>query len=168
MEAEVSLRALEKEDLPFLHRLFNDVEIMAFWFEEPYCTFNQLEKFYQKHEGRKQARQFILTKENEQIGYVGLFSISSIHRNAEFGIIIDPKYQGNGYGMVGCRLAIDYSFSTLNLHKLYLLVDQENKHAIHLYKKVGFQVEGVLKEKFFVNGTYRDALYMSIFKRDML
>ena len=30
----------------------------------------------------------------------------------------------------------------LNLYKLYLIVDKENPKAIHIYSKLGFNVEG--------------------------
>ena len=29
------------------------------------------------------------------------------------------------------RLAMDYAFSVLNMHKLYLVVDKENEKAVH-------------------------------------
>ena len=50
---------------------------------------------------------------------------------------------------------MDYAFTVLNLYKLYLVVDTENKKAIHVYKKLGFEVEGELKHEFFSNGEYR-------------
>ena len=52
---------------------------------------------------------------------------------------------------------MDYAFTVLNLYKLYLVVDTENKKAIHVYKKLGFEVEGELKHEFFSNGEYRNA-----------
>lgn len=53
---------------------------------------------------------------------------------------------------------MDYAFTVLNLYKLYLVVDTENKKAIHVYKKLGFEVEGELKHEFFSNGEYRNCL----------
>ena len=47
------------------------------------------------------------------------------------------------------RLAMDYAFSVLNMHKLYLVVDKENEKAVHVYKKVGFIVEGELARRVF-------------------
>ena len=65
-------------------------------------------------------------------------------------------------------LVMDYAFTVLNLYKLYLVVDTENKKAIHVYKKLGFEVEGELKHEFFSNGEYRNALRMCTFQTDYL
>jgi len=66
------------------------------------------------------------------------------------------------------KLAMDYGFSVLNLYKLYLIVDQENEKAIHIYTKLGFEIEGVLKHEFFINGEYRNTIRMCIFQHQYL
>ena len=68
----------------------------------------------------------------------------------------------------GSKLAMDYGFRVLNLYKLYLIVDKENKKAIHIYVREGFVVEGELIHEFFINGRYRNAVRMCIFQSDYL
>ncbi|PDZ42515.1 hypothetical protein CON82_29045 [Bacillus wiedmannii] len=86
-------------------------------------------------------RRFIVEKNTVMIGLVELVEIDYIHRRAEFQIMIDPHYQGNGYARETTCLAMHYAFSVLNLHKLYLVVNTTNEKAIHIYKKVGFSIE---------------------------
>src|SRR5699024_1170990 len=135
-------------------------------FEEPYFSMSRLEDLFDKNKENPRLRQFILSREDECIGFVELVNIDSRHRNAEFTIMIDPDYQGKGYAKIATSLALDYAFSTLNLHKLYLFVDTINEKAIHVYENKGFQQEGVAREMFFVGGTYHDAAVMSILDRD--
>jgi diamine N-acetyltransferase len=63
---------------------------------------------------------------------------------------------------------MEYGFGVLNLHKIYLVVDKENTKAIHIYETLGFQVEGVLRQEFFINGQYRDVTRMCLFQHDYL
>ena len=168
MTDKLGLRALEKEDLDFIHRLNNNPEIMSYWFEEPYQSKTELEENYMKNKNNKHVRMFILEKSNEQLGMVALYSIDYIHRKAEFAIMIDPIHQGFGYSSQATRLAMDYAFKVLNLHKLYLITDEANEKAIHIYKKVGFMKEAVLKDEYFVNGNYRNSVFMSMFQDEYL
>ncbi|MCG6202734.1 spermidine N1-acetyltransferase [Psychromonas antarctica] len=161
MKTEVKLRALEKEDLRFVHQLDNNRHIMSYWFEEPYESFGELEDLYIKHIHDNTERRFIGTnKENESIGLVELIEINYIHRNAEFQIIITPNFQGKNYARALINKALDYAFTILNLHKIYLVVSENNHKAIHLYKKSGFIEEGCLVQQFFTNGKYWDAIRM--------
>lgn len=160
----IQLRPLEKKDLEFVHLLNNDANVMRYWFEEPYEAFVELEELYNKHIHDQNERRFIVQQQATTIGLVELVEINYIHRNAEFQIIIDPTQQGKGHAVKATQLAMEYAFNVLNLYKLYLLVDVTNEKAIHIYSKLGFKQEGILKQEFFVNGQYRDVVRMCIFQ----
>lgn len=164
LSKEVKLRVLEKEDLKFVHNLTNNRDIMSFWFEEAHQSMTSLEKIYNKSKESRKSREFILEKDGEQLGFVALMAIDLIHRKAEFAIMIDPAHQGYGYASIATGLAMDYGFTVLNLHKLYLVVDQTNEKAVYVYEKLGFQQEAILKDEYFVNGSYHNALIMSAFQ----
>ncbi|HLR15503.1 MAG TPA: GNAT family N-acetyltransferase [Bacillota bacterium] len=164
--AHITLRTLEKEDIPFIHKLFNDPAIMSYWFEEAYHSKGTLEESFDKNKESPHTRSFIIDHAGEDIGLVQLLFIDTISRNAEFAIMIDPQHQGKGYSHLATQQAIDYAFQTLNLHKLYLWADETNEKAIHIYKKHGFTVDAVLHEHFYVNGSYRNTVIMNIFQRD--
>lgn len=157
----VHLRALERDDLRFVHGLNNNRRVMRYWFEEPYESFVELEELYLKHIHDQSERRFIVeTIDGEPVGLVELVEITYIHRRAEFQIIIAPTHQGKGYAKPATNAALDYAFRVLNLHKLYLVVSTENPVAVSVYQGCGFVEEGRLKDEFFVDGEYQDALRM--------
>ena len=136
MNQELKLRPLEREDLKFVHELNNNAHIMSYWFEEPYEAFVELQDLYDKHIHDQSERRFIVEKDNEMVGLVELVEIDYIHRRTEFQIIIDPNYQD----MVivdATRLAMDYAFAVLNMHKIYLVVDKENEKQYMFIKRLG-------------------------------
>ncbi|NNN47805.1 spermidine N1-acetyltransferase [Vibrio sp. 2-2(8)] len=169
MNNQLSLRALERGDLRFIHDLNNNRNIMSYWFEEPYESFDELEELYNKHIHDNAERRFVVeNRDKELIGLVELIEIDYIHRSGEFQIIITPEHQGKGFAQTLINKALDYSFTILNLHKIYLHVSTENEKAIHLYQKAGFIEEGHLVEEFFINGQYRDVKRMYILQNAYL
>ncbi|MCC8194093.1 MAG: spermidine N1-acetyltransferase [Deltaproteobacteria bacterium] len=162
----IRLRPLEREDLRFVHGLDNDAAVMRYWFEEPYEAFVELEELYNKHIHDQNERRFIIDHGGTNIGMVELIEIDYIHRRAEFLIIVHPDFQNKGYATRATGLALAHAFNVLNMHKVYLLVDSENTRAIHVYEKLGFSREGLLRQEFFSNGRYRDVVRMSLFRSD--
>lgn len=167
-EHGVKLRPLEREDLRFVHQLDNNASVMRYWFEEPYEAFVELSDLYDKHIHDQSERRFVVEFEGDKAGLVELVEINHIHRRAEFQIIIAPSHQGKGLASKAVRMAMEYGFSVLNLYKLYLIVDKENEKAIHIYSKLGFEIEGELIHEFFINGEYRNTVRMCIFQPQYL
>lgn len=163
----VKLRPLEREDLRYVHQLDNNASVMRYWFEEPYEAFVELSDLYDKHIHDQSERRFVVECDGEKAGLVELVEINHVHRRAEFQIIISRIIR-KGLATRAAKLAMDYGFTVLNLYKLYLIVDKENEKAIHIYRKLGFTVEGELMHEFFINGQYRNAIRMCIFQHQYL
>jgi [ribosomal protein S5]-alanine N-acetyltransferase len=58
--------------------------------------------------------------------------------SGELGCILLPKYQGMGIMSSALKLAIDYGFHTMALHKIFAITNRDNVKAIHLLKKLQF------------------------------
>src|SRR5690625_5679538 len=166
MSTKLRLHVLEINVLDFIHLLNNESVIMSFLFEETYRSMTSLQNDYDKNIDSDTARQFILKKNDEKVGFVSLFGFEPVHQKAEFGIMIEKKHQGNGYASKATKLAMEYAFMNMNVRKLSLVVDETNEKAIYVYRKVGFEDEAVLKDEYFVSGSYHNVLLMSIFRED--
>ena len=164
----MKLRPMEREDLKFVHQLDNNANVMRYWFEEPFVTFAELSLLYDSHVHDQTERRFIVESVGEKAGLVELVEIDQVHRRAEFQIIIAPEFQGRGLASRATRMALDYGFGVLNLYKIYLIVDKENKRAMQIYTRLGFQIEGELIHEFFINGEYRNVTRMCLFQHQYL
>ncbi len=115
------------------------------------------------------AVQFIIcTKEgDEPVGSVYLRDIDRNHNKAEYGIFIgEEQALGKGYGTQAARLMISYGFHRAGLHKLMLRVLAENGQALGSYEKAGFVKEAYLKDEVFLEGCYKDVIYMAVTNPD--
>lgn len=101
------------------------------------------------------------------IGFVALFNIEWNNQCAKLAIGIgDGAFRGKGYGTDALRIILRYGFCELNLHRIGLDVISYNKRAIRAYEKVGFQVEGVLREAVLRDGEKYDRVLMSILRSE--
>ena len=101
------------------------------------------------------------------IGAAYLLNIDWLARNCEFAIWIgDEAAQGYGAGKYATIKTLEHAFFDLNLNSVYLTVLKTNERAASLYKKIGFQVEGVRRQAVFKNGSYTDLVMMSILKSE--
>ena len=69
-----------------------------------------------------------------------------------------------GYGTDAVRTLVAWGFSTLNLNRVFLRVYADNPRGIRCYEKVGFQLEGRLRQDNFHDGAYRDTLVMAVLR----
>ena len=51
----------------------------------------------------------------------------------------------------------------MGIHKVFLRVFADNKRAVNSYKKIGFVEEGYSKDEVYIDGKYRDMIFMAIF-----
>jgi RimJ/RimL family protein N-acetyltransferase len=63
---------------------------------------------------------------------------------AEFGIVVHDDYQGRGLGTILTRLIVEIGRAK-GLRKIGLTVYAHNEAGIHVYRKCGFEVEGLLR-----------------------
>lgn len=170
---QVYLRPLEEDDLDgkYLGWL-NDPEVNRYLESGifPY-TKKELEAFYEALQGSRD--QVILAiadaKSNEHIGNVKLGPINWIHRKATLGILVGEKHcWGKGMGTEAIRLTVEYGFFRLNLRRIELGVHADHAAAIRAYEKVGFKIEGRLREGLFSQGQYRDSLWMGLLHSEYL
>lgn len=102
---------------------------------------------------------------DQPAGTISLTSIDRRSRNAEYGrIFLAPHFRGGGIMQHASRILLRYGFYELNLHKIYLRVFSDNERAIRLYRGLGFEEEGRLREQVYKDGRYRDVTYMGVYR----
>lgn len=82
--------------------------------------------------------------------------------NARLGIILKREARGRGLAAEALAGLMDHAFGAMGIHKLYLNVLTSNDKGIHVYEKMGFVKEGVLRAEYKLRGEYRDMVRMSV------
>ncbi|MFL9844800.1 GNAT family N-acetyltransferase [Flavobacterium rhizosphaerae] len=164
----IFLRALEPEDLDFVHALENDTRVWEVsQCQAPYSRY--IIKQYIKNSHRdiyevKQLRLAIcLIGSNNAIGLIDIFDFDPANERAGVGIIISENQRNKGIGAETLKLLTNYAFTALGLHQLYANIDTQNAASIALFTTFGFRLAGIKKAWNKRNGSYHDeALYQLI------
>lgn len=98
---------------------------------------------------------------DELVGYLGAFGRSQnrVKHIVTIGIAILQSHVGKGIGTMLFN-ELEVWAKKHNKHRLELTVMENNPNAYALYRKVGFEVEGVKKDSLLVNGEYINDIYM--------
>lgn len=70
---------------------------------------------------------------------------------ATLKIIIDPKWQKQGFGSTLLLEAINWARETNFVKRIQSTIPSRNEQALHIFKKFGFTIEGKLRETVILN-----------------
>ena len=95
------------------------------------------------------------------IGVMNLRDFSNPHGTAEFGITIgEAADRGQGYGTEAVRLLLQYAFTVLGVHNVWLDTPAYNTAAIRAYEKAGFREIGRRRGARLLAGKRHDIVLM--------
>jgi len=168
----VQLRAIEKEDLGFMHRIQNDEEVMSWARFRPdhMVSLEALEKEYDSElKGENTLRRtFVVVdrKSGKAVGWCSLRWWRPFATTADFGIALDRGFRGRGLGTEVLELLTRLAFEQYNMHKVELFTRSDNKAMIRAAEKNAFKVEGRARESLYFDGEYTDGLALGVLRRE--
>jgi len=165
---KVGLRAVEKEDLPFLRDWRNIPSFRKNFREVREISLADQDEWFDSIQKTKHIN-FMFTiidlKTNKPIGAAGILYINWIIRSGDFSFYIGDKekYIGNDeIAEEAARLLIDYGFNNLNLHKIWMeLYEFDNQKIDFFMNKFEFKRDGILRDNCFEDGKFWNSLIIS-------
>ncbi|MGD8506432.1 MAG: GNAT family protein [Candidatus Bathyarchaeota archaeon] len=156
---EVILRLMAIDDKERLLEMFSSMSKEALrWSMAPY-TREVIERWVKNIQN---LIPLVAEHDNLMIGYAGIMKLPHprLKGNGDLAMYIHQDFQGVGLGTIMTELLVNLA-KEHGMHRVGLYVIADNKIAIHLYKKLGFEVEGNMKDSFFgEDGKYHDVLIM--------
>ena len=166
---KIGLRAVEKQDLPFLRDWRNIVEFRKNFREVRELSLVDQESWFDHLQKTKHINYMFTIVDldtQEPIGAAGLLYINWIIRSADFSFYIgdEKKYIGNdGIAKEATQLLIDYGFKNLNLHKIWMELYEFDSEKIDFFtNEFNFKQDGLLRDNCFENGRYFNSYILSL------
>lgn len=167
----IYLREVRESDVnEQYYNWINDPEINQF-LETRYHprSLENIKGFVKSMDGRGDEILFAIcdTATDKHIGNIKLGPINWVHRYGDISLLVgDKAYWGKGIATEAIRLVTEFAFYTLNLHKVKAGCYAQNTGSRKAFEKVGFELEGVLKKQWILNGQFMDQLYLGLCVED--
>jgi [ribosomal protein S5]-alanine N-acetyltransferase len=119
--------------------------------------------------GNTGIRWMITLKDVDQyIGDLGFLEIDPENKRAEVSYKLSQSHWNKGVTTEALKAILSYGFEELALNRVTAQVHIDNKASLHVLKKLGFTVEGTLREHEYLYGQFADVFSLGLLKREFL
>jgi [ribosomal protein S5]-alanine N-acetyltransferase len=167
------LRLVDRDDLPALFDVNCDPAVTRFLPYSAWQTMDDANDWYERTLKRQEtgaAWQFaiVLRATARALGTCLLFNFDEGSRRAETGYVLGQAYWSKGYASEAMRGLIAYAFGTLDLRRLEAQINPQNLASCALIERLGFEREGVLRERLFDHGGFCDSAFYGLLRAGWL
>jgi ribosomal-protein-alanine N-acetyltransferase len=167
------LRQVRKEDRESLFSIFSNERVTIYYDLDTYTTVEQadflINRIQERHFLGTQLRWAITIKESGSlIGTCGFHEIEEEHSKAETGYELNPNYWRRGIMSEALNAILLYGFTKKKWNRIEALFDIRNVASKKVLEKCGFQMEGIMRERFKKNGISIDTGIAAILKKEFI
>ena len=164
------LRPFTEGDLDFIFRLFSDSETNRYSSSGDLATPEEARRMYEGYLRPGFPSHFRLATElretGEVVGTLGLYRYSERDRCAVLGYDLLRTHWGRGYMAEAVEALLCYGFSELGLNRVEATVDPLNLRSVRLLERLGFTLEGLVRERYVYKGGAHDEAIYGLLRKD--
>ena len=165
------LKPLAVNDLDFVYQHFSDPAIYRYLVdEEPVSTCIQAQEivdFYAQPMGKSYNRWVLVLKsEARAIGTCGYHLWDKRHHRAEIGYDLAQASWQQGFMTEALETVLSFGFDEMALNRVGAMVHPENEASLRLLAKLGFQMEGLLRDYYYQDGRFYDHWLLTLLKQE--
>lgn len=162
----VLLRAIEEDDARVLMDLINDPEVENSVFGWSYPVSLSSQKKWISNITNDTVVRYIIEVGQEAVGVAIISSVDMKNRTSNMNIKLLKSARGRGIATHALNLIIQYCFEELNMHCLTANVIERNEDSRKLWQKLGFNEDGILRQRIYKNGAYHNIVSYSLLKEE--
>jgi ribosomal-protein-alanine N-acetyltransferase len=160
--SRLTLRPLRDDDAGALFAIYSDPRIMEFWSSPPWTSIASAEEKIGRNRagmttGSSIGFGIFNSQGNHLIGTCDLFHLDEQCRRGEVGYGLAFESWGQGYMLEAMQALLDYGFKDLQLNRIEADIDPGNEASAKVLTRMGFTLEGLLRERWIVGGVKSDS-----------
>jgi UDP-4-amino-4,6-dideoxy-N-acetyl-beta-L-altrosamine N-acetyltransferase len=162
----MSLREITKDDLETMLDWRNHPSIRRSMFSQSIIEFEQHTAWFNRESKKDNSEWFLFVDEQgTPSGVVYFIDMDRTANHAFWGFYAAPEAPP-GTGVRMAKEALDYFFLKLGFCKVNAEVLESNERSQRFHRKLGFQIEGVFRKHFWINGLYQDVVRYGLLKSE--
>ena len=167
------LRPLREDDDAALFAIFSDAVAMRYWSGPPWTDAAQARQRIAGDAaghaaGEHLALGIVRREDGRLIGRCTLFDLWPSCRRAQVGYILDASAWGQGFAAEAVDALLRHGFDALDLNRVEADIDPRNAASARLLQRLGFTREGLLRERWIVNGEVSDSEIHGLLRREFM
>lgn len=107
-----------------------------------------------------------IVQDQKIIGSIGMFHWRKDIKCAEVGYWMDKDFENKGILSKALEVLIVYLFNQVQLNKIELQFNAQNKASGAIAKKFNFKIEGIIRANYAINGTLEDSVLVGLLHTD--
>lgn len=164
------LREVRSEDAADLYAVHSDPQVMRYW---SYPAWTEMAQAQAKVAdiARQRAQEPVLVwavanrADDRLIGSIALFALNQAQGRAEIGYSLASAWHGRGLASEAVAAALGHAFDGLGLRRIEADIDPRNQASRRLVERLGFREEGLLRERWWVDGQAADTVLYGLLGR---
>jgi ribosomal-protein-alanine N-acetyltransferase len=164
------LRPLAEADAEPLFGIFSDARVMRYWSSAPWTSVATAHDVVAVDRAALAAGEHLRlgierAADRALIGVCTLFAFVPQCRRAEVGYALAPHAWGSAYMDEALRALLRHGFGELALNRVEADIDPRNEASARSLERLGFQREGLLRERWIVGGEVADTALYGLLQR---
>ena len=171
--ARLKLRPLVESDAGPLFAIFSDARVMRYWSSAPWTAIERAHEMIARDTAALAAGEHLrlgmeTLDAGRLIGHCSLFGFNAQCQRCDIGYGMAFEAWGHGYMHEALTAVLNYGFAELALNRVEADVDPRNLASAKALERLGFQNEGLLRERWVVDGEVSDSGIYGLLRRDWL
>ena len=167
--ARLGLRPFTDADADALFELQSNARVLRYWDAPPWTERSRADRFIaacRQLAADGTGARLAIDLDGGFIGWCGLTRWNPDFRSAALTYCLGEAAWGQGYATEAARALLTWAFDTLDLNRVQAEADTRNAASRRVLEKLGFDLEGTLREDCVVNGEVSDSWVFGLLRRD--
>lgn len=148
-----------------LYDIYREPTVFKYYSNKPSIRNKRMLSIYVKNQINECNRGYIIVWNikylNKVIGQVQLFNFDNCRTCAQISYFLHPKFWNRGINTVVVCAISEYGIINLGLQRIEAYVYHKNVASCKSLEKAGYEMEGLLRNKYQINGSIDDCYIYS-------